>query len=138
MNTKYRKLSLTKKMDVQFKVLAIKRLKTKLMVIGLYILDNNRYFYHVLKNMKEEFYIINENKCIKMKIKEKDTSIYDKDAFDYTCYIDRERLIDFTLYLNEDFEGFAYIDMNDKKISNKIDSYLYNMFYDIYRMKYSE
>lgn len=137
---KYYILSLTKKMNVQFKKLEIERRENKLSVEGLYIIDDNRYIYHVLNKMKEEFYIINKNDCIKMKIESKLNNVYSEDAFDYICDIGNNNFIDFTLHINEDeiFKYFSYIDINDEFIPSKLDGYLYNMFYDIYKMKYSE
>ena len=134
--SEYRKLSLEDKMEVLFKKLKIELLENKLIIAGLYIVDDNRYIYHVFNNLKEEFYIVNKNELVNMKIEQKTTDS-EKLTSEYICDIGKSRTIDFKLYLDAYDEEKNRLMISDKDIYNKYDSYLYNMFHDIYRMNTS-
>jgi len=55
-----------KQIDLQYKLTVLENMKDR--VVGLYILNDNRYMYNVMVNGKDTWYIINEDTCKRIKI----------------------------------------------------------------------
>ena len=125
-------------MNKQFEKLTVELLfKNKISVRGLFILDDNRYLYQIFNNCVEEWYMIHCNSFIKLKIAK---HIMDNN--------NKTRKIIFNLgddtYISLNMK-YELNENNTEKISIKLkkngeryytikDSYLNNMFLDIYRM----
>ncbi len=123
-------------MQEQFEKLTVEiLLKNKISIRGLFILDNDRYLYQVFNNCIEEWYMVFKNSFLKLKIikKASNTKIR-KLYFD----IGNNKVISLKMYYNIDKEGRDNISIklqNDGETYYSIkDSYLNNMFLDIYRM----
>ena len=130
----YRNSSIENKMEVQFKKIVIQDVKDEIKIIGLYIIDENRYFYHIFNKMEEQFYMISKNKCFFVKVIKR-TFDNDTDICEYICDIGKCGYLEFQISFEED--DSSCMDFNDKTLYNKLDSYMWDMFFDIYRMNNS-
>ena len=135
----YRNSSLEHKMEVQYKKLVFEPLKDQIKILGLYILNDNKYVYHVLNKMTETFYIINENNFQEMKIKKQVNHMTQEDVIKYTCSIGDCRTIHFQILHDDEVPQLSEMKIHTHNaIYNKLDDYLYDMFHDIYRMSVSK
>ena len=134
----YRSLSLEDKSKVQYQKIIIDSLKKRTKILGLYILDDNRYIYHVLDKMTEKFYILNANHCRELVIKSKKNHVVREDVRKYTCSIGNCKTISFELMFDDEVPELSQMGINNRFIYNKFDIYLYDMFHDIYRMSVSK
>ena len=109
----YRESSFEDKMKFQYKNLTFDKLEKQVKIIGVFIVDDNRYIYHILNCMNEEFYIVNKNNCLKMKIKESNINKDDNLIREYTCGIGECRTISFNIY-------FKYLRRNQNESSSRL------------------
>ena len=128
-----KKLVLERKMEKEFKRIVINKMKKEMKIMEVYIFDENRYIYHVLNKMEEEFYIINEEKICKMKIEKRKIN-KKKKKFEYACGLGESAFIHFKIFFEEDDEELTYMKIDDKILYNKLDGHLHKMFFDIFRM----
>lgn len=101
-------------------------------ITNFFIISEKRYICQVIKKGNEEWYIMNSNKLIKMKlyyyliVDENNTIIFLEN---------RNNIIKFEIRYKND--NIKYIRLQKKKCKKIEDKSLYNLFYDIYRMKKS-
>lgn len=125
-------------MDNQFKIAIDRTTSKKLLVCRLFILKDGRYLYQIKNNNKYEWYILSENKLLKMNISK---SIVNrrKEIVKVIFKVGSNQFISLRMYYEGNDNGYEKISVKLSSIGDryyaKIDNYLYEMFYDIYRMK---
>ena len=134
----YRESSMETKMTIQFKKLVFEPLAELVKIVGVYVIDDNRYIFHVLNKMVEQFYIVNGDNCFEIEIQKKSLNHEKKNSMVYFCHIGKGNYVFIDLYFNAKNEEKNHMIFNEKKLYNKLDSYLYDLFFDIFRMKNSE
>lgn len=129
-------LSLEDNIEKQFNIVSIKeRFQNIISIRCLFILDDNSYLYQVFNNCREEWYIITDDKFMKLDIKKFVTNDMTREII---FSVGEDDFFTIVMYYRMDEQGFdnIYIELQrygEKYFSQK-DHYLYNMFFDILEM----
>ena len=104
----------------------------KITIKNFFVITDNRYICQVNRRGGEEWYIMNSSKIIRMRlyyyiIVDDDNTIIFLENYKY--------IIKFKIKYKNDI--IKYIKLENKMCKNTEDKLLYNLFYDIYRMKKS-
>lgn len=126
-----------KNMTEQFEKSTIETLfKNKISIRGLFILEDNRYLYQIFNNCKEEWYMISENSFLKLDIIKQASNMKVRKLF---FAVGDNKYISLKEYYNVNERGqdniYIKLHKNGEKYYSISDTYLNEMFIDIYRMK---